>query len=82
MANISTITTFLGWCTVLNFGLYIFSALIIAVFNAPIKKLHAKITNIPAKKLDVLYFNFLSHYKLAIFITNLVPYIALKVMVS
>ena len=82
MEHISIITTFLGWCTVINLGLYVFSVVMVTIFSAPIKSIHSKLSKIPAEKLDELYFNFLGNYKLAIFITNLVPYLALKVMAS
>ena len=82
MEDISTITTFLGWCTVINLGLYVFSAVMMTIFNTTIKSIHSKLSRVPAEKLDELYFNFLGNYKLAIFITNLVPYIALKMMAA
>lgn len=80
MENIAVITTFLGWCTLLNIGLLTYSSVMTIVFNAPVKKLHSKITHVSPEKLDELYFSFLGNYKLAIFIFNLVPYCALKIM--
>ncbi|GAB3098334.1 hypothetical protein G8770_17865 [Aestuariicella hydrocarbonica] len=80
MDNISVVTTFLGWCTFINLCLYVVSAFMMTLFSTPFKNIHSSITNIHSDTLDVLYFNFLGNYKLAIFITNLVPYIALKVM--
>lgn len=82
MEHISIITTFLGWCTVINLGLYVFSVVMVTIFSTPIKSIHSKLSKIPTEKLDEFYFNFLGNYKLAIFITNLVPYLALKVMTS
>ena len=82
MGDISVITTFLGWCTIVHLGLYALSAVIITIFSGPVKSIHSTLSNIPPEKLDVLYFNFLGNYKLAIIITSLVPYVALKVMAS
>ena len=44
------------------------------------KEIHSKLFKISKEKLDAMYFNFLANYKLAIFIFNLAPYIALKIM--
>ena len=80
MAEYSAITTFLGWCTVINIGLYAFSALMIVLFGRFTKRMHRLLFTLDEKTLDTLYFNFLGHYKLAIFLFNLVPYLALKIM--
>ena len=80
MHELSTITAFFGWCTLLNLLLYLISAISVVLFKAPLKRLHSKISGIAPEKLDVIYFTFLGNYKRAIFITNLVPYIALKLM--
>ncbi len=80
MNDIATLTTFLGWCTFLNMGLLLYSTLVTTVFREPVKRLHSKLQGIDKDKLDALYFNFLGNYKLAIFIFNLVPYCALKIM--
>lgn len=80
MESIPVITAFLGWCTVINIGLLTLSFMMTIIFNMPVKKLHSKMTHIAPEKLDELYFNFLGHYKLGIFLFNLVPYCALKIM--
>lgn len=80
MENLSTITTFLGWCTIINLGILIYSAIMTIIFNEPVKRFHAKMINISSDKLNEIYFTFIGNYKLAIFIFNLVPYFALKIM--
>lgn len=74
-------TLFLGWCTVINLSVYLFSALTIIVFKRFTTNLHSKIMDLDAKVLPKLYFNYLGNYKLGILIFNLAPYIALKLMV-
>ncbi|MDC1436720.1 hypothetical protein N8303_05660 [Gammaproteobacteria bacterium] len=74
------ITEFLGWCTVINYGVLIFSTLMITTVGDWAKEIHSKLFKISKEKLDAMYFNFLANYKLAIFIFNLAPYIALKIM--
>jgi len=80
MENLSTITAFFGWCTLLNIGLLAFSSVMISLLNTPIKSIHTKLIGVSIEKLDELYFSFLGNYKLAIFVFNLVPYCALKLM--
>jgi|TARA_R110000764_G_scaffold28405_5_gene66861 hypothetical protein len=79
--NINEMTIFLGWCTVINLSVYLFSALSIIVFKRFTTNLHSKIMDLDAKALPKLYFNYLGNYKLGILIFNLAPYIALKLMV-
>lgn len=80
MENIQVITTFAGWCTVVNLGIYLFTALALMGFRGPIKTIHSKISAVPSEKLDELYFNYLGNFKMAIIILNIAPYAALKLM--
>lgn len=80
MENISGITAFLGWCTLINISLYVFSAVLLTVFSKPVKSIHSRIAKIPPDELAVPYFNFLGNYKIAIFVANLAPYLALRLM--
>jgi len=82
MENIQTITTFFGWCTIINLGIYIFTAIMLAILKEPIKNIHSKLFSISIEKLDEVYFNYLGNFKLAIIILSIVPYVALKVMAS
>jgi len=81
MENIHEATAFLGWCTVVNLGIYLFTALALMGFREPIKKIHSKVSGVPSEKLDELYFNYLGSFKMAIIILNIAPYAALNLMV-
>lgn len=80
MLDIQTLTRFFAWCTVINLGLLIFSAVILLAFNAQIKAVHSRLLSIDSASLNVLYFNFLGNYKILIFVLNLVPYCVLKII--
>jgi hypothetical protein len=82
MENILTVTTFIGWCAVLNLGMYVFTALILTVLREPVKKIHSKLSGLSPEKLDEAYFNYLANYKLALIVLNIVPYVALKLLAS
>jgi hypothetical protein len=80
MIGINELTTFFGWCTVINLGVYLFSAFFIIVFKSFTINLHSKIVGVEASELPSMYFKFLGNYKIGILLLNLSPYIALKLM--
>ncbi|MFK4784820.1 DUF6868 family protein [Fusobacterium sp. MFO224] len=81
MELINVMKSFLGWCSVINLGLYLFSVLIITIFKNPIAKLHSKLFNLDETSLHLEYFRFIGIYKMALIIFNIIPYFAL-VMIS
>ena len=82
MNNLTIITAFLGWCVVVNVGIYAITIIALALFRNTIKDIHSKLMGVPTEKLDELYFDYLGHFKLAIIILSLSPYLALKFMGS
>ena len=80
MDEISTITTFLGWCSIINIGLLAYSTVMLTIFREPVKRIHSKLSGVEQESLEAIYFNFLGNYKLAILVLNVVPYCALKIM--
>jgi hypothetical protein len=81
MVDLLTITTFLGWCSVINIGLLLFYVIWLVAFRSLTKKIHSTLLHVDPEMLDAIYFQFLGNYKLAVIILNIVPYIALKIMV-
>ncbi|WP_028856033.1 DUF6868 family protein [Psychrilyobacter atlanticus] len=80
MNNIETIREFLGWCSIINIGLGLFSVIFITSLRGPILHIHSKIFNLDERDLSKAYFQFLGQYKTATIIFNIVPYLALKIM--
>lgn len=74
-----TVTTVLGWCTVLNMSVLAFAALILLVAGDPIKRLHGSWYGLSDDDLSRAYFQYLAQYKIAIFVFNLGPYLALRI---
>jgi hypothetical protein len=79
--DINQITTFLGWCTAINMCALVFAAVFIIIFKDFAINVHSKLTGVSTLKLPELYFSYLANYKIGVLIFNLVPYIALKLMV-
>lgn len=79
--NINEITTFLGWCTVINMCVIAFAAIFLLWFKSFAINIHSTLTGVNAAELPTLYFSYMANYKIGILIFNLVPYISLKLMV-
>ena len=80
MMTLDALTTFLGWCTVINIVVLIIIVITITMFKNPVIRLHSKMFGVNPDDLPLIYFNFIGNYKLVVYVLNLVPYIALKVM--
>lgn len=80
MMGINELTTFFGWCSLINLGVYLFSAFFIIVLKRFTINLHSKLVDVEAAELPKMYFKFLGNYKIGILLLNLTPYIALKLM--
>lgn len=78
--TINEITTLLGWCTVVNFSILIFTTIVLWFFKDFVINSHAKLTGIRPKEFPKLYFSYLGVYKIGILLLNLTPYLALKIM--
>lgn len=77
MDTLIQIQTFLGWCSVINIGLLLFSAIIVVLFRNQVSQLHAKIFNINKEDVFRAYFQYLAQYKILIIVLNIVPYFAI-----
>ncbi len=80
MNAIETIREFLGWCSVINSGLLIFSSILIILVRGPVSRIHAKMFDLDESDTRRAYFQYLGQYKIAIIVFNIVPYFALKIM--
>ncbi len=78
MNSIEALTQFFGWCSVINFGILILATTGLFVFRSSILKIHTKLLGLTEKELLLLYAQYLSQYKIAIFVLNVAPYFALK----
>ena len=80
MITIETIMEFLGWCSIINIGFLILSAIFLLIFNNIVLKIHTKMINLDKVYLQQSYFKYLAQYKILIIIFNIVPYFALKII--
>ncbi|MCK4917087.1 MAG: hypothetical protein KAS51_02590 [Candidatus Omnitrophica bacterium] len=80
MNTIEIVREFLGWCSVINIGLLMFSAILIIRIRKSAASLHGKMFNLDENYVSQAYFQYLGQYKIAIIVFNIVPYLALKLM--
>jgi len=80
MNKIELIREFLGWCSVINIGLGLFSVIFMIFLRDPISRIHSKMFNLDEADLSRGYFQFLAQYKIITIIFNIVPYLVLKIM--
>lgn len=80
MISVDILTTFIGWCLVINAGVLVFSTIILVLMKGQISSIHSKLFGVNQEDLSSIYFQYLGNYKLVIIVFNLVPYIALKVI--
>jgi len=77
-----TLTEFLGWACVLNIGILLFTTVSIIALRGVISQIHGQLFGMTEQDLGRAYFQYLAQYKIAILVLNLVPYMALKVMLA
>lgn len=80
MYSLETLTSFLGWCSLINIGFLFFTTLLLKVAIEPISNIHSKIFGVLKSELPMIYFGYLAYYKILILVFNLVPYIALRII--
>lgn len=81
MNSMQTLTTFFGWCSVISVGVLLFTSGSLMLMRGTISKLHSKLFGMSEEYLARAYFQYLAQFKIVVIVFNLVPYIALRIMV-
>lgn len=74
------LTTLFGWLTVLHLGFLGLTTLLLLAFREQFAALHANLLGLDQTEVKKGYFSYLANYKLLIFVTALMPYVALKLV--
>ena len=80
MASMETLAAFLGWCTLINMGMLMFASLMLVSMRGTISKIHGNMFGLEEADLSRAYFQYLAQYKILLFVFNLMPYLALRIM--
>ena len=78
--SIESLTTFLGWCTVMNLTVLILFFGVLVAANEGVGQTTAKWFGVTPEDTRVTLFRMFMQYRLMFAFANLVPYIALKIM--
>ena len=78
--TLEILTQWIGWCAVLNTGILFVSSLVLVAFKKPLAIWQSQLFGIDPADLLRLYAQYLSQYKIAVLIFNIVPYCALKII--
>ena len=79
--NIETLTTFLGWCTLINYLLLILATLVWIAFREPLTRIYSKLFGVASADFAREYLRYLAYYKILVIVLNLVPWVVLKFLI-
>jgi hypothetical protein len=80
MASVELLTEIFGWCSLINMGILTFASLVVTLGRDSVASIHARMFELSDEDLSRAYIQYLAQYKIAIFIFNLTPYLALKLV--
>jgi hypothetical protein len=76
---LETVRRVLFWCTVINYAVLLVWFLVFALAHDWIYWVHSRWFRLSVEQFDALHYAGMAVYKIAIFLLNLVPYVALRV---
>ena len=80
MDTVETLTTFLGWCTAVNFGIILLSIAFFTLFHDPFGQLTARIFGVSSAAAKGSFAHAFQLYRVLFVLLNVVPYLALNLM--
>lgn len=78
--DIATLRHFFGWCFVFNYGMLLLWFAMHMSLHSTLTGLSQRFFNVTPDKYDSATFKGMLFYKLSIFLFNLAPYLALRVI--
>ncbi|MBI84271.1 MAG: hypothetical protein CMJ81_13805 [Planctomycetaceae bacterium] len=76
--TIDNLRTLLGWCTIINVAVMLAWFLVFIFARNFVLKMHTRWFKISDERFDEIHYTMMGHYKLAVFLFNLVPYLVLR----
>jgi len=80
MNSLQTWTTFFGWLTVINIGIYLITAIALIAMRSFAYRLIAKLFDINEEEVAKTSFKYVGAYKLLIIVFCFAPWLALRLM--
>ena len=70
----------LAWCSVINIGLLLFWVLWLMLAHDFVYRVHGKFLKLSVEKFDAIHYAGMAFFKICIFVFNIVPYLALRIV--
>ena len=80
--TILEIRAVLGWCSVVNVGLMMVLFLLLSMARPWVYKMHSKWFPITESQFNMALYSFFGLYKALVFVFNIVPWIALSIVMG
>ena len=71
---------FLGWCTIINYALLLFWFGMFIRAHDWMYGFHGRWFKLSVEKFDEIHYTMMGYFKLFIFVFNLAPYLALRIV--
>jgi len=78
--TVEMIRDFLAWCSLINVGLLLFWWLWFVFAHDFIYRFNGKWFKLSVEKFDAIHYELIGLFKIAIFLFNIVPYFALRIV--
>ncbi len=80
MNTIETWTTFFGWMTIVNIGIYLIIVVAITAMRDFVYRMNARMFGVSEDEVAKLTLRYVANYKLLLTVFCLAPWLALKLM--
>lgn len=80
MISIEVLTTFFGWCVVINFLILALGAFVHIIFRQDLARIVAKLFGVSTEEANNTFFHLIQQYRLLLIVFSVVPYLVLKAM--
>jgi len=78
--TIEILRSLFGWCAVINMGLLLWWALVLWLAHDFVYRVHGRWYKLPAERFDTIHYTGMLYFKIGIFMFNIVPYCALRIV--
>ena len=78
--TVEILRDFLAWCSVINIGLLLFWVLWLMLLHDFVYRIHGKWFKMSVERFDAIHYAGIAFYKICIFVFNIVPYLALRIV--
>lgn len=78
--NIESVRNFFAWCSLINMGLLLFWLVWLRFLHDFVYSVHGKWFNLSVEEFNGIHYRGMLHFKMGIFLFNIVPYLALRII--